>query len=205
MRDEATPRVFRMRWWTPDPHPCLGGCGTILETRKAKRCPKCNRAHIGEKNKARYRERRERGVCVDCGRVPAVQRGGRCERHRERHLEHKRKSDAKKRRKDRKFVDCEICGIKIRKNGNVKYCRPCSVGDQKFVNCEICGIKIKKITQTKYCRPCSVGAWHDRIYNERKREGLCTECGRVPKGKTLRCEKCRLDQKLKNLRREIRK
>ena len=180
-----------MRWWIHEshPHPCIGGCGTILETRKAKRCPKCNRAHIGEKNKVRYRERRERGVCVDCGRVPAVQRGGRCERHRERHLECKRKSRAKRRRRNQKFVDCEICGIKIRKNGNVKYCRPCSVDRN--------------------------GAWHHRRRRKQFKEtGLCTQCGKIlrsrkenilsTEGKTQMCEECRLDKKRKEVRREIR-
>ncbi len=117
-----------MRWYTPDPHPCLGGCGKVLETRKAKRCPKCYRVHIGEKNKARYRERRERGVCVTCGKVPAVQGGCFCEPHRERSREYAKKAQkAKKRRRGPKFTNCGVCGCLLRKNGNVKYCRPCSV------------------------------------------------------------------------------
>ena len=95
-----------MRWWTPDPHPCLGGCGIILQHPWAKRCPKCNRAHVREKEKVRYRELRERGVCVDCGRVPAF-RAGRCEPHWEGNREYARKGKAKKRRRDRKFVNCE--------------------------------------------------------------------------------------------------
>ena len=216
MRDEATPRVFRMRWWTPDPHPCLGGCGTILQFPKAKRCPKCNRAHTGEKNKARYRERRERGVCVDCGRVPAVQRGGRCERHRERRREYARKAKAKKRRRNQKFVNCEICGALLRKNGNVKYCRPCSAkraGAYQRIYaerrrekglCVECG-KIPPAKDRVCCEECLAkkSAVLRRIYNERKREGLCTECGRVPEGKTLRCDKCRLHKKRQDIRRKI--
>ena len=220
MRDEATPRVFRMRWWTPDPHPCLGGCGTILETQKAKRCPKCKRVHYAEKAKVRYRELRERGVCIQCGRVPAVQGGGgRCERHRERYLECKRKSQAKRRWRNQKFVNCEICGVLLRKNGNVKYCRPCSADRNGAWHerrrskqlretglCEKCG-KVPAREDLTHCEECSakkIGA-RRRIYNERKRRGLCTHCGKVPKGKTQTCDKCRRDLKVKHLRREMRK
>ena len=157
---------MRQTWWTPDPHPCLGGCGTILQHPGAKRCPKCKRAHATEKVKVRYWERRERRVCVDCGRAPAVQGGGRCERHRERYREYQRKSKAKKRRRDPKFVNCEICGALLRKNGNVKYCRPCSVDRN--------------------------GAWHHRRRLARRKErGLCTECGKVPaREDRVCCEEC---------------
>ena len=75
MRDEATLRVFRMRWWTPDPHPCLGGCGTILQYPGAKRCSKCNRAHVREKEKVRYRERREREGFVSSAGKSRLSRG----------------------------------------------------------------------------------------------------------------------------------
>ena len=88
-----------MKWWIPDPHPCLGGCGTILEIRWAKRCYRCNRAHVREKARVRYRELRERGVCVDCGKVPAF-RAGLCEPHWERKRESHRKSKAKRQRRD---------------------------------------------------------------------------------------------------------
>ncbi len=142
-----------MRWWTPDPHPCIGGCGTILQFPKAKRCPKCNRAHA----KVQYWERRERGVCVECGKAPAFQGGRRCERCRDRAREYDRKSKAKKwrrQRRDPKFVNCEICGVLIRKNGNVKYCRPCSA---------------------------IMAGTYERIYAERKRgKGFCARCKRVP-------------------------
>ncbi len=208
-----------MTWWTPDPHPCLGGCGTILQFPKAKRCPKCNRVHIREKVKVRFRERRERGVCVACGKAPAF-KGGRCEPHWDRSLEYVRKLKAKRRWRDRKFVNCEICGVLIRQTGNVKYCRPCSVDRndgwhhrRRFARrkerglCEMCG-KVPAREGLTSCAECSskkVGALM-RIYNERKREGLCTQCGKVPKGKTaLRCEECRRDRKLKNIRREMRK
>ena len=171
MRDEAIPRVFRMTWWTPDPHPCLGGCGTILQFPKAKRCPKCKRVHTREKEKIRYRERRERGVCVDCGQASAF-RAGLCEPHWERHLEcrreYVRKLQAKKRRRDQKFVDCGVCGILIRKkgNGNVKYCRPCSVDRN--------------------------GAWHERRKRKRlKEKGLCADCGKNPPVRDrVCCEEC---------------
>ena len=207
-----------MRWWTPDPHPCIGGCGIILQHPRAKRCPKCDRAHTRELEKERYRERKERGVCVDCG-VPAVQRGGRCERHRERHLERKRKSKAKRRRRNQKFIDCEICGIKIKKISQTKYCRPCSVDRngawhdrRRFARlkerglCAQCG-KAPSVKDRIFCEECSAKKLgvHRRIYHERKREGLCTQCGKVPKGKTLQCEECRLNKKKKEVRREIRK
>ena len=206
-----------MKWWIPDPHPCVGGCGTILEIRWAKRCHRCNRAHIREKEKVRYRKLRERGVCVDCGKVPAF-RAGLCEPHWERKRESHRKSKAKKRWRDQKFTDCEICGIKIRQNA--KYCRPCSVDRngawhqrRRFARrkergvCYACG-KVPAREDRIDCEECSVKKISARrqTYNERKREGLCTQCGKVPKGKTaLRCEECRRDRKLKEIRREMAK
>ena len=208
-----------MRWWTPDPHPCLGGCGTILETQKAKRCPKCKRVHYAEKAKVRYRELRERGVCIQCGRVPAVQGGGgRCERHRERYLECKRKSQAKRRWRNQKFVNCEICGVLLRKNGNVKYCRPCSAVMVETYEriyferkrekglCTRCG-KAPPVKDRVFCEECSakILGYNRRIYHERKREGLCTQCGKIPEGKTQMCEECRLNKKKKEIRRQIRK
>ena len=208
-----------MKWWTPDPHPCLGGCGTILQPPRAKRCRKCYLAHATEKAKVRYRERRERGVCVECGKVPAFQGGRLCKVHRDRATEYVRKSKAKKRPRDQKFTDCEICGALLRQNGNVKYCRPCSVDRngawhhrRRFARrkerglCVECG-RVPAREDRVCCEECStknIGAIK-RIYNERKREGLCTQCGKVPKGKTLRCEECRLDKKRKEFRREIRK
>ena len=220
MRDEATLRVFRMRWWTPDPHPCLGGCGTILQHPWAKRCPKCNRAHVREKENVRYWELAEKGICVECGKVPAVQGGRLCKVHRERHRESVRKSKAKKRWRDRKFVDCEICGIKIKKISQTKYCRPCSVDRngawhlrRRFARlkerglCTDCG-RVPAREDRVYCEECSVkqvGA-RRRLYNERKREGLCIQCGKKPRGKTtLRCEECRRDRKLKEIRQQLRK
>ena len=85
-----------MKWWTPDPHPCIGGCGTILQHPWAKRCRKCNRVHA----KVRYWERRERGVCVECGKVPAFQGGRLCKVHRELAREYSRKAKAKKRQRN---------------------------------------------------------------------------------------------------------
>ena len=210
-----------MKWWihTSHPHPCIGGCGTILETPKAKRCRKCYRAHIAEEARVRYRERRERGVCIQCGRVPAFQGGGRCERHRERYLEHKRKARAERRWRNQKFVNCEICGALLRKNGNVKYCRPCSVDRngawhlrrrrKQFKEtglCTQCG-KAPSVKDRIFCEECSAKKLgdHRRIYHERKREGLCTQCGKIPEGKTQMCEECRLNKKKKEIRREIRK
>ena len=202
-----------MRWWTPDPHPCLGGCGTILQFPKAKRCPKCNRAHA----KVRYWERRERGICVECGKVPAFQGGRRCERHRERAREHDRKSGRQRRRqrRDPKFVNCEICGIKVRKNGNTKYCRPCSAvkaGTYERIYAErrrgkgLCA-RCRRVPAREdriYCEECSAKRLgiHRRIYYERKREGLCTQCGKVPaRENRIYCEECRRDRKLKEIRR----
>ena len=43
------------------------------------------------------------------------------------------------------------------------------------------------------------------MHNRRKEQGLCTYCGKVPKGKTQMCKECRLDLKVRNLRREMRK
>ena len=209
-----------MRWWTPDPHPCLGGCGTILQHPWAKRCRKCYRIRVAEKEKVRYWELAEKGICVECGKIPAVEGGRLCERCRKRHRESNRKGKAKKRRRDRKFIDCEICGALLRKISQTKYCRPCSVDRngawhqrRRFARrkerrlCTDCG-RVPAREDRVCCEECSVkqvGA-RRRLYNERKKEGLCIQCGKVPKGKTaLRCEECRRDRKLKEIRQQLRK
>ena len=207
-----------MKWWTPDPHPCLGGCGKVLQHPWAKRCSKCDRAHA----KVQYRERRERGVCVECGKVPAFQGGRLCKVHRELAREYSRKAKAKKRqrqRRDPKFVNCEICGIKIRKNGNVKYCRPCSAvkavtyeriyAERKREKglCASCK-RVPAKEDRVFCEECSAKRLgdHRRIYHERKREGLCAQCGKVPaRENRVYCEECRRDRKLKEIRQQLRK
>ena len=213
MRDEATPRVFRMKWWTPDPHPCVGGCGTILQHPWAKRCPKCNRAHA----KVQYWERRERGICTDC-RAPATH-GALCKVHRERMREYNRGRKRRRKRRDPKFVNCEICGIKIRKNGNVKYCRPCAA--VKAITYEriyferkrekgLCArcLRVPAREDRIYCEECSAKRLgdHRRIYYERKEQKLCTQCGKVPAMENrVYCEECRRNRKLKKIRRKMRK
>ena len=207
------------RWWTGCPHPCIG-CGVIIQHPKAKRCPKCKRAHTKEFENARYRERKERGVCVACGGEPAVKGGRLCERHRERAREYDKKARAERRWRNQKFVNCEVCGCLLRKITQTKYCRPCSVDrngawhDRRRSKqlretglCVKCG-KVPPVREDRtHCEECSVKKISARrqTYNERKREGLCTHCGKEPRGKTQTCEKCRRDLKAKEIRREIRK
>ena len=142
------------------------------------------------------------------------------EPHRERSREYAKKAQkAKKRRRGPKFTNCGVCGCLLRKNGNVKYCRPCSVDRNgawhhrhsrkqrtEEGTCVDCG-KAPSVKDRTRCKECSrkTTAIEISAYNERKAHGICTECGKVPRGKTQFCEKCRRDQKLRKIRRAMRK
>ena len=200
-------------------------CGVDLVRRMTwtRFCDSCRAERTRATNRRIAKERLKRlkanRLCIWCG-DPVVEGNQHCAFHREKMKEFRKAHYLKKTRGDGRYTNCEVCGVLIRKNTNVKYCRPCSVdrtGPAWYARiyteqrkekglCVECG-KTPAAKDRVCCEECLAkkSAVLRRIYNERKREGLCTECGRVPKGKTLRCEKCRLDQKLKNLRREIRK
>ena len=180
------------------------------ETPKAKRCPKCNRAHA----KVQYWERRERGVCVECGKAPAFQGGRRCERCRDRAREYDRGRKRRRQRREPKFIDCEICGIKIRKNGNVKYCRPCSAVmagtyERIYAERKLYG---KKDSNARGFQQGRIGSFAKNA--RRSKSAITCESttnGRgkdyapmregSSKGNQIYCEECRRDRKLKEIRR----
>ena len=195
--------LVRRVTWTRFCHPCM-----------AER----TRAAIRKSLKKRKQKLKENRLCLWCG-DPAAEGNQHCDFHREKTNEFSKRHYLKRTAGTGRYTNCGVCGCLIRKNGFVKYCRPCSVDrngawhKRRKVKrlkekglCTACG-KIPPVKDRVLCKECSAmkNAVHRQIYNERKREGRCTECGKVPKGKTLRCEECRLDKKRKEFRREMRK
>ena len=197
-----------------------GDAGSFSNTRGRRDAPNAIGLMFREKEKVRYRELRERGVCVDCGRVPAF-RAGRCEPHWERKQESNRKSKAKKRWRDRKFVDCGVCGILVRKiNGNVKYCRPCSVDRngawhqrrrfarrkerRSLLRLREGSSKGRIVFIAKSARRRKSVFARESTTNGRGKD-YAFNVGRSRRERTLRCEECRRDRKLKEIKREMRK
>ena len=140
------------------------GCGTDLGGRRiwTRFCHPCMATRTKEANRRIGKERLQRlkanRLCLWCGDDPAVEGSQFCEYHRERMNGLQKAHYLKKTIGDSRYTDCGICGCLIRKNGNVKYCRPCSVDRN--------------------------GAWHDR--RRRKQfieEGTCTHCGKGSFGK----------------------
>ena len=190
--------------------------GRIVMTRFCRPCMATRtRKNDLESLKKRIQARKDNGLCVQCG-TPATGTQH-CDFHREKTNEAHRKTYRKKTEGAGRYLNCEVCGCLIRKNGNVKYCRPCSVGPLEHDR-----RRREKLRERGFCTSCErIPAKKDRkrceeclrkevegrrrMHNRRKEQGLCTQCGKVPKGKTLRCDKCRLDKKRKELRREMRK
>ena len=202
------------------------GCGVDLEGRRIYRTRFCRPCMAERTKKADRRITKERvqrlkdnRLCIWCAKDPAVEGSQFCEYHREKMKEFQKAHYLKKTLGDSRYIDCGVCGCLIRKNGNVKYCRPCSVDRngawhdrrrrKQFIEegtCTQCG-KAPSVKDRTCCKECSRKKSEIEIsaYNERKEQGLCTQCGKVPKEKTLMCEECRLDKKRKEIRREIRK
>ena len=196
-------------------------CGADLVRRMTwtRFCDSCRAERIRATNRRIAKERVQRlkanRLCLWCGNTPVAEGNSQyCDVHREKMREFSKRHRLKKTRGDGQYANCEVCGCLIRKNGNIKYCRPCSAGvryDRIYTErkrekglCTHCG-KVPPVKDRVFCKECSAmkSAVLRRIYNERKREGLCTECGKVPEGKTLRCDKCRVHKKRQDIRRKI--
>ena len=146
--------------------------------------------------KERVRRLKANRLCLWCGDDPAVEGSQFCEDHRER-MNGLQKAHYLKKTigNGNRYTNCEVCGCLIRKNGNVKYCRPCSVDrngawhDRRRVKrfrekglCTHCG-KTPSVKDRIYCEECSrmFSEFHIAEYNRRKEKGICTHCGKVPK------------------------
>ena len=165
-----------MTWWTPDPHPCLGGCGTILQHPVGEAMSQMQSgSYSGEGEGPISGSEEERGVCVGMRESPGISRGKALRRSIGRGISGVRQEGSgrqrRRRRRDPKFVDCEICGIQ----------------DQERIR------GMSSIVGP--ARPLWHGIRHQsESTHERKREkGLCAgNARRVPahRGSGLCCEGC---------------
>ena len=163
--------------------------------------------------KERVQRLKDNRLCIWCGNTPVAEGNSQyCDVHREKMREFSKRHRLKKTRGDGQYTNCEVCGCLLRKNGNIKYCRPCSAGVRYYRIyperkrekglCMHCG-KVPPVKDRVLCKECSamksavLRSWRMRESTKAFLEqGLCTfECGKVPEGKTLRCDKCRLHKK----------
>ena len=190
-------------------------CGVDLVGRRIYRtrfCYSCAKARqkkasmqAGRNRAARFRKE---GRCRWCGEK-ITDGTSLCPTHRRLYREKARKSYRKFNKPE--FIPCGTCGLSIRKRGNVKFCPPCAYKRNKSLyarnrrerrraigTCQGCG-KSPAREGRSYCEAC--GAAHLRLgkarYQRMKEGGLCTQCGKRPRGKTLRCEECRMGKKRK--------
>ncbi len=196
-------------------------CGVDLVRRMTwtRVCDSCRRERDRITNrklaKKRIQALKAKRLCIWCAKAPVAEGNSQyCDVHREKMREFSKRHYLKKTRGDGQYTNCEVCGCLLRKNGNIKYCRPCSAGvryhriypERKREKglCMHCG-KVPPVKDRVLCKECSAmkSAVLRRMRNRRKEQGLCTECGKVPEGKTLRCDKCRLAKKRMDIRREI--
>ena len=132
--------LARRMTWTRFCHPCMAERTRATDRKFAKK---------------RIQTLKDNRLCIWCGDDPAVEGSQYCEYHRGKMNGFQKAHYLKKTRGDSRYTNCGVCGCLIRKNGFVKYCRPCSVDRN--------------------------GAWHDR--RRRKQfieEGTCTHCGKAP-------------------------
>ena len=109
------------------------GCGADLWGRmtQTRFCYSCRaeRDRITNRKLAKERLKRlkDNRLCIWCGKTPVAEGNSQyCDVHRERMREFSRRHYLKKTRGDGQYTNCEVCGCLLRKNTNIKYCRPCS-------------------------------------------------------------------------------
>ena len=123
--------VFKMRWWTPDPHPCLGGCGTIPPTSRGRSdVPSASGLMRRRRRRSDTESEAREGFASSAGKSRLSKGEGSA-----RSIGSGRGSTSGSRRRRSGGGSGGIGSSSIarsaasllRKNGNVKYCRPCSV------------------------------------------------------------------------------
>ena len=202
--------AWRIALWAGEKECEVCGADLVGRMTWTRFCDPCRtertRVQVPEKAKARYRERKDRGICVRCGKVPATH-GLLCEPHREREREKSFIYRQRDRRRNRVLGSCVECGILIDQIYQTKYCSSCRDRMREIWRrrayckkkdrgiCVECG-KVPARPERASCEECGRKAVAKRNQEIAllKDQGLCVNCGE-PRGRTLQCDDCRLAKK----------